>query len=116
MTARAISPTSSTRFTPVTSDFQSPRATARTASVICHQRTADALRHQQHDAGKDQNRCTGRGDQPERERAALHFADAHEFIAQGVQFADRRERADAPLVEDRLAARPEAPVVVRKQR
>ena len=35
ITARAMSPTSSTRPTPVTSDFQSPRATPRTACVIC---------------------------------------------------------------------------------
>ena len=106
ITARAMSPTSSTRSTPVTSDFQSPRATARTASVILHERAADALPDQQHDAGEQQYRGDGGHDQPNGERAAFRLADADQLVAQRMEFGRRRERAGAPMGEQGFATRP----------
>ena len=76
-----------------------------------HQRTADALRDQQHDAGEQQDRRNGRGDQPDRERTAFRLADAYEFVAQRMKLTDRGERAGAPFAEQRLAARPVAAVL-----
>ena len=41
------------------------------------------------------------GDQPQGERAAFHLADADQLVAQRMELADRRERADAPVLEQR---------------
>ncbi len=68
-----------------------------------HQRAADALRHDQHDAGEHQHGRDRRGDQPDGERATFDFADTDEFVAQRMKFADGRECADAPLYQQLVA-------------
>ena len=101
MTARAMSPTSSARLMPVTSDFQSPRATARTASVIC---TSGRLMRcdttSMMPANINTEATAATISQKASERPS-DFADAHQFVAQRMEFADRRERADPPLLEQR---------------
>jgi hypothetical protein len=110
MTARAMSPISSARSTPVTSDFQSPRATARTASVIFTSGRLMRCDSSSMMPAKTSTDVTAAAISHYCERAAFDLADADQLVAQGVQLADRRERAGAPLVEQRVAARPEAAV------
>ena len=81
-----------------------------------HQGPGDALGQEEHDAGEDHKRRDGRHDQPEGKRTAFHFADAHQLVAQGVKLADRGECTYPPLLEYRLAARPEAAVGAVQQR
>ena len=100
MTARAMSPTSSTRLTPVTSDFQSPRATARTASVICTSGRLMRCDTSSMIPAKISSEATAATISHSASERPSDLADAHQFVAQGMQFADRRERADAPLLEN----------------